>query len=350
MRVRAFITHKISERYSDCQDRFSVNPETMIVAVSDGISQSIFPDYWAELLSSHYVLYNNITEDDRVILCEKWKKRVQDYIQKEKAKGKDPWRTESNLNEGISAGATVCGVHFLDAMKWEGKVIGDSCIVEIDKRGEINLLSSQHAKFDTYPDFLDSNPSKKGRGLFHPFAGCIDEDNKLLLVSDPFSDFFYQYKESSSELVDMLLNVKSHDDYVDLVTAWRNKGMHNDDSTLIIIEWDGKDVMTLECMDDINVLIEQDDVNKDEEVSECSVPEISVPVLNTYVLSVIEDVLKMNMESSIDEFISSFEMRSDTMKRLFKKKRCSDQMELKSILQTFLDSYIDHVMNDLKKK
>ena len=54
MRARAFITQKEAESVADCQDRFSINPATGSVAVSDGMSQSLFPKYWAEILADRY--------------------------------------------------------------------------------------------------------------------------------------------------------------------------------------------------------------------------------------------------------------------------------------------------------
>ena len=50
MRIKAFITHKDKERFSDCQDRFRVNKDTKSIALADGMSQSIFQKIWAQLL------------------------------------------------------------------------------------------------------------------------------------------------------------------------------------------------------------------------------------------------------------------------------------------------------------
>ena len=58
MKIRAFITHKKAETYKDCQDRFCINPETKSLAVSDGVSQSIFPGIWAEMLVYEYANKN----------------------------------------------------------------------------------------------------------------------------------------------------------------------------------------------------------------------------------------------------------------------------------------------------
>lgn len=50
MEIRAFITHKKAESFSDCQDRFSINPDTKSVAVSDGMSQSFFKRFGRRFL------------------------------------------------------------------------------------------------------------------------------------------------------------------------------------------------------------------------------------------------------------------------------------------------------------
>ena len=82
MKVRVFITHKKAEHFQDCQDRFSVNRDTKSVAVSDGMSQSIFQKIWAEILVDAYTKSREWTpsnESDhstvKTILSSTWKKR-----------------------------------------------------------------------------------------------------------------------------------------------------------------------------------------------------------------------------------------------------------------------------------
>lgn len=254
MKIRAFITQKKAEKPSDCQDRFAVNKQLKIAAVSDGVSQSIFPDLWANLLVEHYTSFGHLSEQDRLDLCQKWKNLVLKYIEDEKSKGNNPWRTESNLVEGISAGATLCGVKFDDNAHWTCEVLGDSCLIKAEKES-IEIISSEEKAFDTYPDYLDSNPIKKGRGTFRSIEGDLSNENKLILVSDPFSDFFYKLKDDSRKYVDELLSVKSHNDFILLVEKWRNLGMHNDDSTVVIIEWDGSMAFNLDYVDDLTELI-----------------------------------------------------------------------------------------------
>ena len=247
MKIRAFITHKAKERITDCQDRFTINKETKIVAVSDGVSQSIFSAYWAQLLVDHYCQYGQLTNDERVALCDQWVKHVRKYIEEEKAKGNNPWRAESNLDEGLSAGATLCGVRFEGIDLWSCDVIGDSCLIQVDANNEIEILSSEDKKFDNAPDYLDSHPHKNGRGDFRTYSGSLSESTKLILVSDPFSDFFLKHKAGASKYIEQMLKLSSHDEFTTLVDEWRRLGMKGDDSTIVIVEWDG--------LSDFNILV-----------------------------------------------------------------------------------------------
>lgn len=267
MKIRAFITHKLDEDYSSCQDRFHINSDKKRLAISDGMSQSIFPDYWADIVSKHVANEFRFDEDDRLSLCERWKQLVEKYIKDEKAANRNPWRLESNLTLGYSAGCTFCGVSFSNKRDWEGMVLGDSCIIEINKKtGDIlGVYSSESKQFDSYPDYVDSNPKKNGRGEIKKFTGILSKDVCLLVVSDPFSEFLYNHKDDSQKYVAALLNIKNHSDYIELVENWRNDKMHNDDSTMIIVEYDGRDsfdIDTASC-DDINDLIEKENLPSD---------------------------------------------------------------------------------------
>lgn len=262
MKIRAFITHKAKERITDCQDRFAINKETKIVAISDGVSQSIFPDYWAELLVNHYSQFGSLTDDERIDLCNIWTQKVRSFIDDEKAKGNNPWRTESNLDEGLSAGATLCGVKFEGTDKWYCNVIGDSCLIKVDSDNNIEILSSEDKKFDNEPDYLDSHPHKKGRGQFVNYHGTISKLEKIILVSDPFSDFFYKHKIEAPLLIQQMLNINSHEDFISLVDAWRLAGMKGDDSTMVIVEWDDSSEFNIVGMDKIEAMIEEENKNQ----------------------------------------------------------------------------------------
>lgn len=277
MKIRAFITHKLSEHYSECQDRFCINRDNHAIAVSDGMSQSVFPDYWAEILSSFYANNGHCTNDDRKRLCSEWLKKVEDFISSEIQKGKNPWRLQNCIKSQNGAGATLCGIKFTDAENWVGHVLGDTCIIDVDLKGKytIKIHTSEDKAFDSYPDYYESFPNKEGRGQIKEFTGKLSEGHCLLLVSDPFSEFLYANKENCKLWLKKILELNGHENFCSLIDDWRQSGLHNDDSTLCIIEPDGSMDFNIEQEDDISTLIENE-MHITESISKISTSEESL--------------------------------------------------------------------------
>ena len=256
------------EQYADCQDRFCINEDNRRIGLSDGMSQSIFSDYWAEILSKQYADEGHCDEEDRKKLCALWIQRVMAYLQEQKDKGIDPWRAENSIAARKGAGATVCGVRFENATDWKGDVLGDSCIIKINtKDWKVEILTSEEKAFDSFPDFYDSFPEKPGRGKIQSFEGCISPDDLLLLVSDPFSEYIAKNQENAKELVEQIQKLDNHEAYCKLVDDWRTKGMHNDDSTLCVIEFDGDINLNVKKRDYISILIKEEK-EKEEKVEQ----------------------------------------------------------------------------------
>lgn len=261
MKIRAFITHKKAEQFQDCQDRFSINCDTKSVAVSDGMSSAWQQKIWAEILTEEFV--NNRewvpTLESVKDLSSTWISRVKNFIDELSKKETSPniiYRNERNLAEGKSAGATLLGVRF-EKQKWVCDVLGDSCLI-FKKGGKYEFATSQDVeKFDNYPDYFDSRGD--GKGIYKSFNGEISADNPcIFLVSDPFSDFLLESKKRDSidEYIKELLTIDSHGKFENVVAEWREKGMHNDDSTLIIVEYDAKDEFNILVEDNLQELIE----------------------------------------------------------------------------------------------
>lgn len=273
MKIRAFITHKKCEKYADCQDRFFISRDKKSIAVSDGMSQSFFPDIWAELLSKHYAENSLFTEKDIDMLAERWRGRVKEYIDKHRGEPDFSWRTESSFDEGRTAGATVCGVTFTDSGHWRGCVLGDSCIIKIKKNGTLQIYTSQQKPFDCYPDYYDSKGFKFGKGKIASFDGELEKGSVLLLVSDPFAEFIDNHKDDFMGYLKQIMSLENHNDFCKLVERWREEGMHNDDSTLCVIEPGDSSEFKVEHEDNINVLIAKEgrqgsEVDDDKKIDE----------------------------------------------------------------------------------
>lgn len=264
MIIRAFITHKKAEYFADCQDRFSVSKDTKSIAVSDGMGSTWQQKIWAQLLAESY------TKDPEWIpniesvknLSPIWRKEVLAFIQKlidENAPQNIIIRNERSLAEGRSAGATFVGIRFSD-YNWKGAVLGDSCLIEWDGR-EAKFNTSQDVDtFDSYPDYFDSDDTKDGRGEVKEISGELKDGSYLLLVSDPFSDFLLNHQKQGdiSEYIDSLLHLSSHEEFEALVSDWRDLGMHNDDTTLVIVGFDSSVDFSIPVMDNISELIQEE--------------------------------------------------------------------------------------------
>lgn len=240
MKIRAYIYHKRAEKYSDCQDCFGINSQNNRIAVSDGMSQSIFPQWWAKILVDEY-LNNGHIPQDILPLQKKWQDMLRNEIERREKEAianpkRDPWRLKNLLAEKSGAGATLCGLT-LGKDEWTCECLGDSCIITINHDDTLNIYTSQVGEFGNHPDYFDS--FKTGRG--EPLCKTVNRDVRaLIMVTDPFAELF-QLNENNLDFIkarfNELQNLTTHESFTELVEKWRDEfGMHNDDSTLILIE------------------------------------------------------------------------------------------------------------------
>ena len=268
MVIRAFITHKQAELFSDCQDRFGVNPDTKSIALSDGMGSTWQQKIWAQLLVDTYANSTDWYPSYETIkpLCQTWRVKVSDFIQNLKETNAPEnmiYRNERNFAEGRSAGATFVGIRF-NGNEWNGFVLGDSCLIEWDGN-EAKFNTSQDSEtFDSYPDYFDSDASKEGKGVPRPIEGLLTEGKCLLLVSDPFSEFLLEHNKQGNitMYVQQLLSVASHDDFETLVCEWRKEGMHNDDTTLVIVENNNSDLLAISHADALEDLVRNEKLSQ----------------------------------------------------------------------------------------
>lgn len=268
MVIRAFITHKQAELFADCQDRFGVNTDTKSVAVADGMGATWQQKIWAQLLVDTYTDSTDWCPSNETIkpLCQTWRSKVADFIQSLKETNAPEnmiYRNERNFAEGRSAGATFVGIRF-NGNEWIGCVLGDSCLIEWDGN-DVKFNTSQNSEtFDSWPDYFDSDASKAGKGIPKPIDGILAEGKYLLLVSDPFSEFLLKHSKRGNiaKYVQQLLSLASHDDFEALVDKWRKEGMHNDDTTLVIVEYDKSENFIITHKDNIVEEIEKEKLSQ----------------------------------------------------------------------------------------
>lgn len=272
MKVRGYITHKSAEKFSDCADYFGICPQTKRVAVSDGVSQSIMPLEWAKILVNAYVDKKWEPKGDLRRLKQQWLDQAESFLKGQKDEGIQNWMLENSLSEHDGAGATFCGISFSDGNNWSASILGDTCLVSINKGDNhiVDIFASNKGDFDNCPDYFDSFNEKHGE--VKSTSGVLGENDILLLVSDPFSELFQKVQgtENESDIIGEILELQSFDEFSNLIDELRDKfGMHNDDSTLVIVEYDGTDNLNITDAKPLDILIqeeEEEETNDEEEL------------------------------------------------------------------------------------
>ena len=162
---------------------------------------------------------------------------MQQEISQREKNGNNPWRLKNSIVEKSGAGATLCGLS-LDKDGWTCECLGDSCLIIVDQNYGISFHTSQHGEFDNHPDYFDSFTT--GKGSVYKTNGQYDDAKAFLLVTDPFSELFYKHQMDASFIrtrLSELNELTDHQSFTTLVERWRDElNMHNDDSSLIIIQ------------------------------------------------------------------------------------------------------------------
>jgi serine/threonine protein phosphatase PrpC len=348
MKIRAYITHKVKEGFVDCQDRYSINPDTKSIAVSDGMSQSWQQKIWAKLLVSTFTNSKDweLNNDSVKPLCSQWREEVVKLIQQLKETGAPEniiYRNERNLAEGKSAGATFVGIRF-DGNKWKGTVLGDSCLIEWNGKNATIYTSQDVDAFDSHPDYFDSDELKQGKGTPKIISGILDKGGYLFLVSDPFSDFLFEHKKQNDVAIyiQQLLKLSSHEEFENLVDDWRKAGMHNDDTTLVIVEPDDSVEFSLDAntLDDIYKLIDEEKKLIEEKKKEETAEQIPALVSNESTEGETENVsekednqgstsVKQMELPTVDEEVFLVDFLSEYKKTLQKKHSVLENLKFK---------------------
>lgn len=262
--VKAYITHKRAEQHKDCQDSFCISTDNKSIAIADGVSQSIFPKKWADMLTQEYVNNPKFTLSDMEKIAElrsNWKQFFQNELERQRRESTPLlWKLEDCYNEGKSAGATFVGIRFIDKKKINYEVLGDSCIVIVKGKKIQEVISSKDtgSTFDNYPDYIDSNAKIGTKGKVKKGHILFEKGMEILLVTDALSEILSTaslLQDKGENIINKLSEIVSNEKFESCVESFRDNGMSNDDTTLIYINWTDHDRLVVIDEADINKLI-----------------------------------------------------------------------------------------------
>ena len=265
--VSAFkVSSSDKETISKCQDSFSVNTQTATFAVADGVSQSLYPDIWAEILTKNYTdsphdFFVSDENNNKIltgILSDKYNEAFQkryDSLLPQEQKNVNVKRIKTPY-----PAATFVGVKINDNITVE--YIGDSVLFRIDKTGIHSVCSMQqddNAKisFNNRPQYLTLDP-KYQNGIVKtkdiPLTECT-----LLVMTDALAEWFDNLDNFAGTAIAKLNELSSHDQFSGFVSDLRKKRqLKDDDTTLLVIKITEDGSKAINCVakhiDDINAL------------------------------------------------------------------------------------------------
>lgn len=233
---KAFIMPHVGDLYSQCADRFALNPDKKCFAIADGVGNSLFPEIWADLVCKDFCDYPDtfVNENSDLVrenkLIAKWEEcrdeRVASLTEEEQ------FIYEMGLDKADFAACTFVGLT-LSNSHWKCSARGDSFIFFLNEQCEIisKLASMDGEEFTNFPEYY---ASKKGKnyGKIVSLEGTYDNVSYIALMTDALSDWFI---EANLDERKSLFAIKNHPEYYSFVRSRRSSGCLKDDDTTMVL-------------------------------------------------------------------------------------------------------------------
>ncbi|MDR1407187.1 MAG: protein phosphatase 2C domain-containing protein [Tannerella sp.] len=245
-KISTFITHKMAESMADCQDAYAIHAGNRAVAIADGVSESLFPKVWAEILTASFVSDGafRLDADEKVARARaQWRRFFVDRVESRMAEDSPlSWYLERCLAEEKSAGSTLVGIRATDGGV-DYEALGDSCLVAVRDGCIESLITSMPdgEAFGNQPDYIDSHPAHGMRGTPRTGALAMSPGDKLFLATDALAERFDAERaapDRGRSFVEAIDRLRTACDFEQFVHALRRDGMADDDTTLVCIEWE----------------------------------------------------------------------------------------------------------------
>ncbi len=310
--IKGYITSKATELISDCADRFAFSEVHHKFSISDGVSKSFFPKYWAEYLVNEFVSKGKIDEEKFLRECqEKWLKKITEIVSKPNVK----YFTQNAFNNRAPALATFVGLQLFEKeKKWEASALGDSFLFYLPKSRKsfkdcIKLSSkTEPIVFDNYPDYF-SSVGEKFKGTIKKTAKRDLESGAFYLMTDALAEWFINEEENAIGKINVW---KDQEDFNRFVNEERlSEKLGNDDSAILIISieddsYAGITYSEENSVSDIYKLIEQQEQENNELEKEVFEKEADIEnkKLDTVVQETEQTQIKLENVSTIEQINS----------------------------------------------
>ena len=321
--IKGFIVPKLTEKFSDCHDRFSFNKESLRFAISDGVSNSFFPAKWAEILTSNFIKKgwsDTFLEECR----EEWKNWVVERVNKPDAK----FFTRQMYNRQHSAAATFVGIE-LAKNEYSVSVIGDSHLFHFGENNNFKDKSSTNTDFSNFPDYWDSHKGKDKGELINENRK-IENGDTLILCTDAISKWIIENVDNFENIKEFQ-NINTQIEFEKFIETHRDdNSLENDDTAVLILNFSGIDIEEIK-INEIEITSINDKINEEK----------IIPIIINEKIDTIEEPLA-GIDNALPEEIL----------------RIEDSSSLYMVIRNFIDKLIpekkkvnkQRILNELEKE
>ena len=238
--ISAFITAHAGDGIEKCQDSFSLNLQNKSFAISDGVSNSLYPQVWSKLLTESYSYQIWEIEDDLVIPFDKLVPKYESIVNEEYAKLNDDEKFcfELSREKCPLGAATLLGLR-INERTVTMNTIGDSTLF-VYNANENNLKFSSSMgvgdciEYGNEPHCILSNRTLVGKILTKHFELS---NGYIFLMTDALSEWFYNSNQNINENIEDLSNLRDHSDFQNFIDRLRREHkLHDDDMTLVVLK------------------------------------------------------------------------------------------------------------------
>jgi hypothetical protein len=248
---------KIKEKYSDCQDSYSLSTESTRVAISDGATQSFYSGLWSQILCDLYCSWPNPISHSQwnewnEFARAQWIDEVNIKLGELKESGKPSWiECLNGIKLKKDAFATFIGIS-LDDLYLHGICIGDSCaiLVRITKEDPTKEACCEAPSIiRIFPGLWQHSFDSRTTGLssynsdFHHLPEFFripipveKNDYRILLMTDALAHYVIDMEGKGLSILSSLLSLSTQEEFAQYIDISREAGLANDDTTLVVVE------------------------------------------------------------------------------------------------------------------
>jgi len=237
-------TNKAAENIQNCQDAFKIVENCF--AIADGVSESVYPDIWADMLVKHFCENPNITstswQDWLKPIQYKWLIDVKEKIRINKENKNPSWfyNNKKLTEKKQPAAATFVGVQFR-GNELNIVMIGDSCVfIWQDNELVKSIPYTQSTDFDCFPECLASfEKDNKFQPQFIQYPIKNQKETYCVLATDAFAKWIFENIEAKENIFETLINISTQSQFEEIITNARISKtikLENDDVALIVVK------------------------------------------------------------------------------------------------------------------